>query len=215
MTEQELRDNYARAVAARSGTGRGACVEPAAIVALVQRDGPEATRLTTLDHVMSCEECRREFDLLGAIERAGAHETRRAVDRIHWRRYATVAVAASLVLAIGLGPGRRLWEHPANDETMRGARSSEVALLAPDDGTSVTGATVFTWHAFPGARRYTLELLDAGGNVRLSRQAADTSITIDRLDVPAGDYQWMVRTTSDDGIERRSAPRSIRITQQQ
>lgn len=212
MTEQEMRDNYARAVAARGAAGRGACVEPAAIVALVQRDGPEATRLATLDHVMSCEECRREFDLLGAIERAGAHDTRRAVERIHWRRYATVAVAASLVLAVGLGPGRRLWERRAGEDAIRGATSSEVVLLAPDDGTAVAGSTVFTWHALPGATRYTLELLDSGGNVRVTRQAADTSITIDRLGLADGEYQWMVRATGDDGIERRSVPRSIRIT---
>ena len=212
MIEQELRDNYARAIAARAGTVRNACVDPDAIVALVQRDGPEATRLATLDHVMSCEGCRREFDLLGAIARAGAHGNRRAVERIHWRRYATVAVAASLVLAIGLGPGRRLWVQRASDDAIRGASSSEVVLLGPDEGTAVTGAAVFTWRAFPRATRYTLEMLDAGGNVRFSREATDTSITVDRFGLAFGEYQWLVRVTGDDGIERRSAPRSIRIT---
>ena len=48
MTEQELRDNYARAIGARGDAGRGGCIAPDAIVALVQRNGPEATRLATL-----------------------------------------------------------------------------------------------------------------------------------------------------------------------
>ena len=213
MTDQELRDNYARAIDARGESSRAACVEPDAIVALVQREGPEAARLATLDHVMSCEGCRREFDLLGAIERVGAHNSRRGVERIRWRRYATVAVAASLLLAIGLGPGRRLWVQRASDDAIRGTSSSEVVLIAPDDGTTVTGAAVFAWRAFPGAAPYTLEMVDAGGNVRFSQQLPDTSVTVDRLRVAAGEYQWLVRVTGDDGVERRSVPRSIRITQ--
>lgn len=212
MTEQELRDSYAGAIAGRGEGGRDACCAPDAIVALVQRDGAEATRMTTLDHVMSCESCRREFDLLTAIERAGRHETRRSVERIHWRRYATIAVAASLVLAVGLGRGHWFGEQRAADDMVRGQDSPGVVLLAPEEGASLAEAGVFTWRAFPGATRYTFELVDAGGNVRFSRQLPDTSMTADKVGVAPGDYQWIVRVTGEDGVERRSVPRAIRIT---
>ena len=210
MTEQELRDSYARSIATRGGTERSSCVSPEAIASLVQREGPEAARLTTLDHVMSCDACRREFDLLSVIERAGTENARRAVEKIHWRRYASAALAASVLLAIGLGPGRRLWDHSV-DTVTRGSDEAAIVLVAPAERAAAAGSATFVWRGIRGARHYTVELLDDGGRLMFSRQTSDTSMTVDRIDVAPGDYQWLVRTTAEDGVERRSAPRAIHV----
>ena len=36
--------------------------EPEALLALAERSGSEATRLEVLDHVMTCDACRRDLD---------------------------------------------------------------------------------------------------------------------------------------------------------
>ena len=71
MSDDRLRELYAIAQAGRSAGAGGEHPAPEAIAALVRREGPEEARLATLDHVMSCADCRRDFDLLRAVERAG------------------------------------------------------------------------------------------------------------------------------------------------
>src|ERR671936_384188 len=119
MSEERLRELYARALEARAPADREQCPPPEALLALARREGPEAQRLETLDHVMSCARCRAEFDLLRAIEAAGAgegqarSETRsqpRAHARRRWTTFVPLALAATLVLAVALGPGRHLWQ---------------------------------------------------------------------------------------------------------
>src|SRR5918911_1340273 len=120
MSEERLRELYARALEAREPAQREQCPPPEALLALARREGPEAERLATLDHVMACARCRPEFDLLRAIDSAGAGEgeARRAVPsptralaRRRWTRWTMLvplALAATLVLAVALGPGRSL-----------------------------------------------------------------------------------------------------------
>ena len=74
VNEERLREIYAGAMASRGAKGRrtAACPLPEAVLALVRREGSEDSRLATLDHVMSCPQCRSEFDLLRSIELAGA-----------------------------------------------------------------------------------------------------------------------------------------------
>ena len=71
MSDDRLRDLYAIAVSGQSAGAAGEHPAPEVIAALVRREGPEEGRLATLDHVMSCADCRRDFDLLRAVERAG------------------------------------------------------------------------------------------------------------------------------------------------
>ena len=71
MSDDRLRDLYAIGQGDRPAGPGGEHPAPEVIAALVRREGPEEGRLATLDHVMSCADCRRDFDLLRAVERAG------------------------------------------------------------------------------------------------------------------------------------------------
>ena len=53
VTEAQLKEAY-QAHLARSRRDRASCPPPEAIQALVRREGDEADRLATLDHVMAC-----------------------------------------------------------------------------------------------------------------------------------------------------------------
>ena len=101
VNDERLRAAYGTAL--RSGVAGGNThASPEAIAALVRREGPESERLATLDHVMSCLDCRRDFDLLRAVEQAGRQVgAARTSARPTWLMPA--ALAASLLVAIGLG----------------------------------------------------------------------------------------------------------------
>jgi hypothetical protein len=71
MSPTRLQDLYSQAVARRRAAP-GACVSADDVLALVRQEGPETRRLEILDHVMSCRECHREFQLLRALEVAGS-----------------------------------------------------------------------------------------------------------------------------------------------
>jgi hypothetical protein len=210
FNDARLRDAYARAVEARQVPDRAACPTPDALLAVVRRDGSEEVRLRTLDHAMTCPECGRELELLRSIERAGAANTGAAVRGIRWRRAASIALAASAVLALSLGPGRRLWD---DDATIRGGESG-VVLIAPPVGESVgaTSALTFTWHAVPTAHRYDLEILAPDGTVALARQTTDTSLTLGApTGLVSGAYRWWVTAQTEDGARVRSEARALAL----
>lgn len=211
--DERLREAYSRAAEARGAPARARCASPEALLAVVRREGREADRLATLDHAMACIACREELELLRAIERAGGADARDAVERIRWRRYATVALAASALLAISLGPGRRYWQRDDGD-TMRGA-ADEVTPVAPASDAVVARAPVtFAWRAVPGTRRYTLEVLTSEGAVALSQPTADTTLVVGApLALSPGEYRWWVRAQAEDGSERRSIARRLRISE--
>ena len=104
MTETRMQQLYSRRVAAR---GAGAdCVTPEAILAVVRREGPEEERLGTLEHVMSCSACHREYEWLVAVDQAGleaedAAEAGAAPRRAWWRGGAPLALAASIAVVVG------------------------------------------------------------------------------------------------------------------
>jgi hypothetical protein len=108
MDNQELSDEkllrrlYSARVGERQVGDRAACVAPEAILSVILGETEESERLATLDHVMSCPACHQEYEYLTAVEEAGA-ETERAAERrtTTWRRILPLAMAASVVLAIG------------------------------------------------------------------------------------------------------------------
>ena len=239
MTEARLRALYQHALAARGGgdATRERCPSPEAMLALVRREGPEEERLATLDHVMSCDACRRELDLLRAIEAAGAETMRtsgaataseaRPRDRpaaapasvIPWKRVVVpLALAASLLLAVGVGVRERFGRPDMPPPDVARGESGEVRLLAPAAGASVAaGAPVtFAWRPDPLARRYVLEVLDAGGRAVLADTTADTTVTLrdaSRLTSGAG-YRWWVRALGAGGAQRASAVRALSVRSQ-
>ena len=86
---------YRRRVEARD-VATALCPSPEAMLALLQREGPESERLATLEHVMSCPACHREYEWLGAVDRAATQAGGRQASGAWWRR-APLALAASLV----------------------------------------------------------------------------------------------------------------------
>jgi len=246
-----LRELYGRALtlrdSARSGGAAPAasCVAPEDILALVRRELPEDRRLEVLDHVMACEACRREFDLLRAVEAAGGGQAavsggpERAADQSPddtlrtapspvvdistrrartWRRVAPFAIAASLMLVVGV-EARRRGANEARPEVMRGEESGITTLAPAGDVTGAalgTAPVVFVWQPVAGARRYEFEVLDGDGTVVYSAATADTTVAVAAADAaerfrPGVEYQWWVRAVTPDATQPRSALRSFRL----
>lgn len=204
MTDQRLRDLYGHALQARQPVGQ--CPAPEALLALARRAGPEAPRLETLDHVMGCTRCRSELDLLRAIEKAGGS----VAGGPRLGRYLPLAIAASLLLAIGLGPMVRHWQRNAG-EPSRGP-AAELTLVAPAAGGDATVPVTFVWRAVPETRSYTVELLAGDGSVAFGANTVDTVLLLPAVrPIVPGEYRWWVRARVADGTERRSALRFLRI----
>ena len=207
MSDERLRELYTESLATRPA---GEHATPEAIAGLVRREGSETDRLATLDHVMRCVDCKRDFDLLRTIERAGIESgaVGRAATRPRWLMPA--ALAASVLLAVGIGRGMLR----APDDTTRGeVDSGAVTLVRPGRAAPAGAALTFAWRPVAGARRYELELLDAGGNVAASAATADTSATLPAVrNLPAGDYRWWVRATTADARSLTSAMRPLRLS---
>ncbi len=211
MNDDRLREVYAGVMAARGRRSARAvaCPAPEAMLALARREGAEEDRLVTLDHVMSCADCRAEFDLLRSIEIAGAEAGAAAKPgRRSWLMPA--ALAASVLLAVLIG--RLALPTPSEDEIVRSGEDGGVTLLAPPAEAAAGSPMVFAWHPIPGASRYRLEVLTAEGEVALEAETADTTITLRGVaDLTPGDYQWWVGTTAA-GASLRSSLRRLRLS---
>jgi len=198
MTDEALRRAYQAGLPLKRE--RQDCPSPEALNALVNREGDEATRLTVLDHVMSCTACRHDFELLRAV-----HVAARA--RPAWR-YQPLALAASIALLVGLG-GAALWTRlvPPERDTLRGT-GAQVETIKPAGGAVITPPLVLAWKPVTGARSYTVELLASDGRLVQSWTTSDTSVAVPTpgtKQVSAGSYAWWVRAHLPDGSERHSS----------
>ncbi len=213
VNEERLREIYSGVLASRGArAGRtAACPSPEAVLALVRREGAEDSRLATLDHVMSCAECRSEFDLLWSIELAGAEAGANArPGRRSW--LVPAALAASVLLAVLVG--RLALPTAPESEVVRSGSVGGVTLLAPPPESPAGSPILFAWHPIPGAGRYRLEVLTDGGEVALEAETADTAITLQSAaGLAPGDYKWWVGATPA-GTTARSALRPLRLTAQ-
>jgi hypothetical protein len=213
VNEERLREVYAGVMASRGAmAGRTvACPSPEAVLALVRREGSESSRLATLDHVMSCAECRSEFDLLRSIELAGAAAGAAArPGRRSW--LVPAALAASVLLAVVIG--RLALPTAPESEVVRSGADGGVTLVAPPPESPAGSPILFAWHPIPGAARYRLEVLTSDGEVALEAEIADTAITLQgAAGLAPGDYKWWVGASSA-GTDARSALRPLRLTVQ-
>jgi hypothetical protein len=206
MNDEELRAAYLRLLDTRPA--RTACPAPEVLLATVEREGPETTRLHVLDHAAACAECLRDLELLRAVTEAGGAR-QRVPTSARWLAGVPLALAAAaLVVALSLNSSLR--DSRRQPDTPRG-EASPVALLTPaDGGGAAASALAFTWHRVPVARRYTLEVVTTDGAVALRSETADTTVTAAGA-LRAGEYRWWVRAQTEDGAERRSATRLLRV----
>ena len=212
LTDVRLQELYAQVLARRDREpGSYACVSPDDLLALVRREGTEERRLEILDHVMACNQCRRELALLQAIEAAGAalEPSSRHSPKI-WNRWKPLTLAASVLLALGLGIAVR--QRSSSDDISRGGEA--IQLLAPPLEVPSGQPLVFVWHPLVGARRYRVEILDRADAVVFTRETPDTTISVpaDRLR-PGVDYRWWVRDATP-GAQRASPLRRLRVRSQ-
>lgn len=210
MKDDELRAAYARALAARTPASRSGCPTPDALAALVRREGPEAVRIDTLDHTMTCAACSEEFELLRAIDAGERRASGPKAYALRWQRPLALAIAASLVLAVGLGPGRD-WLTGRDVDTMRSGDTGIIALFPEAGATIASDSIQFVWRRVAGATRYHVDLLNAEGEVRLGATTADTSIALAiPADLAPGGYRWWVRAELPGG-EQRSGARALTV----
>lgn len=211
MTDEALREAYQRALEERRVSGREICVSPEAMLSLLRREGTEEQRLEVLDHVMGCGPCRSEFELLRAIEQAGAGTAEVARPVVSpMRRFAVpLALAASLILVVTVG--QRLGSAGGPD-VERGSPDG-VTLLEPPLELAPGASPTFAWKPVPGAQSYELEVLDEAGTVVWGARTSETSVALpDPRVLTAGKtYRWWVRSTTATGDQRASAVRSLRI----
>jgi hypothetical protein len=185
------------------------CVSPEAMLALLQRDGTEDERMATLEHVMSCPACHREYQWLATVDRAAVEAGGSAAPGRAWWRGAPLALAASLVAVIGAGLlVRAPWR--AGGEPVRG-EAGDVSLVEPAAGATIADSPTFAWHPLPEASAYVLEIQRADGSVARSDTTADTTLTLP-APLPPAEYRWWVREVTD-GADPRSSPfRTVKVT---
>jgi hypothetical protein len=195
VNERRLQELYEHSLSSAPGAASG-CVSPDALLALVRREGPEADRMRTLDHVMTCAACLRDYELLRGIEKAGEESgaTRSAVRRI-WG-LAPLALAASVLLLIGIGLGyERLAEGP---DVPRGGGEGIVLFTPPAAVPSSAGVT-FAWGTVPNAQNYELEVLDKNNTPVFSQTTRDTAVVLSAAQLRPGEYRWWVRAATPAG----------------
>jgi hypothetical protein len=154
--------------------------------------------------------CTAEMALLHSV---GEPRRRVELGTRPWtaQRLAPLAAAATIVVAVGLfGVGR--WRDRAGTGEITRGGTAEPALVAPTADSTLSGDSVrFVWRPASGAYRYTLEV-DADGTVLYTAPIADTTLVAPLGTVATGEHRWSVRALLDDGSERRSESRVLRLT---
>ena len=200
-----LQELYARRMAARAVGESAGCVTPEAILALVRREGSEEQRLATLEHVMSCAACHRDYEWLKAVDESGVEASggTRAVAQRAWWRSAPLALAASVLVAVGAGIVLSGVLQPGT-ERERGTGRDIVLLSA--GAQAGDGPIAFAWRALPETSGYVLEVQRQDGSVVLADTTRDTVAVVERARLaPGAVYRWWVREVTDGGAEPGSS----------
>lgn len=198
MNDERLQELQAELVASRAAAGREACVAPDAIQALIERRGPEPERLATLDHVMACPHCRREFEFLRSVNRAAAADTRSPVPR------GRLALAASILL---LATATLIWRSTGKRPSPFRGNVDSVTVVAPRGDVPAGEPLSLIWHRVGTAVRYDVEILDDAGVPVFAASTRDTSVIVpDSVGIGIGtSYHWWVQATLGDLRTVRSA----------
>ena len=212
LTETErLQRLYTRRLSERDAERTDAHASAERIVSLIRREGSEEERLATVEHVMSCAGCHRDYEWLKSVDQA-ATETWRGVEAARpLRRRLPLALAATVLVA--LGAGLLLARLRPGGETVRGD-GGEIALVAPRDTAAGLGVLTFIWRPLPEASGYVLEVQRDDGAVAFTDTTSDTLLAIADPEamLPPADYRWWVRELTDGAEPRSSAYRDLRLT---
>jgi hypothetical protein len=155
---------------------------------LVEREGPEAERLHTVDGLLSTAGGRVDLDIVLAASRAARQRARPA---IWWRAAAGVLIAA--------GAWGAWLTRPDQPQQLRGPDESPINLVAPR-GLQVS-ADRFVWRALAGIERYTLVVVDTAGAEVFASETSDTSVVLpDSVHLSRGQrYLWWVQARTPLG----------------
>ena len=202
MSDEALRDVYARIMRQRDATGRADAVSVEAMQAVLERTGPEEDRVRTLDTIMQDQHTRADFEILRA-----AYETaprRASAFPIPY------AIAAALILVVGVQSWLQVRSTPP--EAVRGA-SQTVSVESPGATVAAGAQPRFIWHRVSDVHAYSLQLTDTDGNLVYSSVTPDTIAALPdsvRL-APERDYRWWVEADRATGGPIRSAVQSLRL----
>lgn len=198
--DERLRLAYGDALAHRRQIDRAACPEPEALLAVAARSGSEAVRLQVLDHVMQCDRCRREFDLVRASVMATGAPRQRS-----WFRSPSIglmAIAALLLIAAGV----RLYGTSRDLEAGPRLRGGAAAWAYPARWLSTVGVGL-AWRPTVGAVAYRVEVVDETGRAVIDSTMRDTSLFVnDSLLRGHRELVWTVAATLGDGTSVNSLP---------
>jgi hypothetical protein len=201
MTESELARLYRQGVTSQRLASRDTCAAPEELLAAVERRGAEAGRLRVINHAMGCPACSEELELLRGLQlKAGTAR----------RQWITIGLAASLLLAAGIGSWRAFTT--SGDENLVRGVGEGVVLIAPS-GDIATAPTSFVWSAVRNARRYEIEIRRDDGTL-LARDGTSDTTFVAAAGVPftpATDYYWTVSARLADGSELGTVPRRFRL----
>ena len=181
------------------------------LLTAVRGAGDEAERLRVLDHALKCPACRRELALLHAVTTGETRAASRPIRDISWRRWMPAALAASMMLAVGLA-GVVRWRSRVTDDLTRAGGTTGAVLVTPAKGAVVSpGGVRFIWRPVPDVMQYTLEVDATDGTVLVSAVTKDTTFRAMIAPTAVGENRWLVRAKLQDGSEQRSETWVLRV----
>ena len=200
--DERLRQAYRAAVLDRGlRAGDGSHPEPEALVAVAERSGSEAVRLEVLDHVMSCDACRRELELVRASLLAAGMPRQRT-----WFRspaIGMIAIAATLLVVAGV---RLFMVSSVDPEAGPRLRGGSVVTTYPVRWLRSVGAGL-AWRPTAGAESYRLEVVDENGAAVVDSTMRDTTLVVpEALLRGRRELTWSVSATLGDGSTVTSLP---------
>jgi hypothetical protein len=190
MKDEELRDRWMEETGAPP-SDRDGCPSPDVLLELAERGlvaGAEGDG--ALLHLARCSTCREEIAVAGALLRAAREEEEAAARSPRdtasggergaagrhgpgLRRRRSMALAASVVFAVGLGVlARWVMSGGADDPVVRGGVAD---LPAAEATCSVPGIVELRWDPVPGAARYRVEVFTEIGDLLSAEHVAGTS----------------------------------------
>ncbi|MDQ6829733.1 MAG: hypothetical protein M3081_12800 [Gemmatimonadota bacterium] len=213
-----------------SGVDRSACPAPDLLTDLVRREGGEAERSRTAEHLRECQHCRTDLNMLrvSASKPVEASSLDFELKTLIMPGVGVVVLALAIWGFLSRGNNKPARVAPAAAASANAPQSAHpvgrssgmpdpipppVVLIEPALGAHVQRPVTLTWHAIPDAMRYRVEVLDHGNWSAYTVTTQDTSITLpakSRLR-PRRPYRWWVQATLSDGTHQRSAPRAMRI----